>query len=74
MSGMAAKKKEDAVSVGSNAESREYVTLTIAGQWFGIPVLTVQDVLGPPPGRQDPDGRSRDRRLHQPARPDRYRH
>ena len=47
MSGMAAKKKEDAVSVGSNAESREYVTLTIAGQWFGIPVLTVQDVLGP---------------------------
>jgi len=47
MSGMAAKKKEDSVSVGSNAESREYVTLTIAGQWFGIPVLTVQDVLGP---------------------------
>ena len=47
MSGMAAKKKEDGVSVGSNAESREYVTLTIAGQWFGIPVLTVQDVLGP---------------------------
>jgi len=30
-----------------DAETREYVTLTIAGQWFGIPVLTVQDVLGP---------------------------
>jgi purine-binding chemotaxis protein CheW len=26
---------------------REFVTVTIAGQLFGIPVLTVQDVLGP---------------------------
>lgn len=25
----------------------EYVTMTIGGQWFGIPVLSVQDVLGP---------------------------
>ncbi len=28
-------------------EHREFVTMTIAGQLFGIPVLTVQDVLGP---------------------------
>lgn len=25
----------------------EYVTVSIGGEWFGIPVLTVQDVLGP---------------------------
>ena len=28
-------------------DHRDYVTMTIAGQLFGIPVLTVQDVLGP---------------------------
>jgi purine-binding chemotaxis protein CheW len=28
-------------------QSREFVTMTIAGQLFGIPVLQVQDVLGP---------------------------
>lgn len=27
--------------------AREFVTVTIADQWFGIPVLMVQDVLGP---------------------------
>lgn len=27
--------------------SREYVTMTVVDQLFGIPVLTVQDVLGP---------------------------
>ena len=27
--------------------SREFVTMTVAGQLFGIPVLKVQDVLGP---------------------------
>jgi purine-binding chemotaxis protein CheW len=31
----------------SNGEQRDYVTMTIADQLFGIPVLTVQDVLGP---------------------------
>ena len=31
----------------SKESSREYVTMTIADQVFGIPVLTVQDVLGP---------------------------
>src|SRR5688572_3433820 len=33
----------------SGAESqgtREFVSMTVAGQLFGIPVLTVQDVLG----------------------------
>lgn len=29
-----------------NAESRDYLTITIADQLFGIPVLQVQDVLG----------------------------
>ncbi|MGE5547146.1 MAG: chemotaxis protein CheW [Solirubrobacterales bacterium] len=28
-------------------ETRDYVTMFIEGQLFGIPVLTVQDVLGP---------------------------
>ena len=28
-------------------ESREFVTMTVGEQLFGIPVLTVQDVLGP---------------------------
>ena len=37
---------------GSVAEEKagnqlEYVTMIIDGQWFGIPVLSVQDVLGP---------------------------
>lgn len=50
MSARAAVRKEaqkETPSVVSDVETREYVTLTIAGQWFGIPVLTVQDVLGP---------------------------
>ncbi len=33
--------------MSNEQESREYVTVTIAGQLFGIPVLTVHDVLGP---------------------------
>jgi len=37
----------DAVAEDNNGEQLEYVTLTIGGQWFGIPVLSVQDVLGP---------------------------
>lgn len=31
----------------SASGSSDFVTMTIAGQLFGIPVLTVQDVLGP---------------------------
>lgn len=30
-----------------NGEQRDYVTMSIGEQMFGIPVLTVQDVLGP---------------------------
>ena len=30
----------------NQSDQLEYVTMTIAGQWFGIPVLSVQDVLG----------------------------
>ena len=29
------------------SEAQEFVTVTVAGQLFGIPVLQVQDVLGP---------------------------
>ena len=38
---------EETIYVGGDAESREFVTATIAGQLFGIPVLAVQDVLSP---------------------------
>jgi purine-binding chemotaxis protein CheW len=31
----------------NGTDSREYVTATIDGQLFGVPVLSVQDVLGP---------------------------
>ena len=31
----------------NSSENREFVTVTIADQLFGIPVLSVQDVLGP---------------------------
>ena len=33
--------------VGSSDEQRQYVSIVIAGQSFGIPVLLVHDVLGP---------------------------
>jgi purine-binding chemotaxis protein CheW len=39
--------KDKNMDVGLTEESREYVTMTVADQLFGIPVLTVQDVLGP---------------------------
>jgi len=39
--------KDKAMETGLTEESREYVTMTVADQLFGIPVLTVQDVLGP---------------------------
>jgi purine-binding chemotaxis protein CheW len=32
---------------GATTEARDFVTMTIAEQLFGIPVLAVQDVLGP---------------------------
>ena len=37
----------DAVAEEHNSKQLEYVTMTIGGQWFGIQVLSVQDVLGP---------------------------
>jgi purine-binding chemotaxis protein CheW len=43
MSRMAAEPRK-AVIVG---EAHEFVSVTVAGQLFGIPVLQVQDVLGP---------------------------
>jgi len=39
--------QKEAPAAVVDVQTHEYVTLTIAGQWFGIPVLTVQDVLGP---------------------------
>jgi purine-binding chemotaxis protein CheW len=36
----------DALAIGSG-DYRDYVTMSIADQLFGIPVLKVQDVLGP---------------------------
>ena len=34
-------------AAGASSEQRDYVTMSIGGQLFGIPVLKVQDVLGP---------------------------
>lgn len=39
--------KDKAMEAGATEGSREYVTMTVVDQLFGIPVLTVQDVLGP---------------------------
>jgi purine-binding chemotaxis protein CheW len=33
-------------TAGTSTENRDYVTMSIGGQLFGIPVLKVQDVLG----------------------------
>ncbi len=40
-----AKKTEEAVAVGS--DTKQFVTMEVDGQLFGIPVLAVQDVLRP---------------------------
>jgi purine-binding chemotaxis protein CheW len=39
--------KDKAMDTAVSEGSREYVTMTVVDQLFGIPVLTVQDVLGP---------------------------
>jgi purine-binding chemotaxis protein CheW len=39
--------KDKTMEGGVNEGSRDYVTMTVADQLFGIPVLAVQDVLGP---------------------------
>lgn len=45
MSEKAATMAESAVAIGSE-DFRDYVTMSIGDQMFGIPVLNVQDVLG----------------------------
>lgn len=46
---MASPKKSNRQGAGAEVagETQDFVTMTIAGQLFGIPVLTVQDILGP---------------------------
>lgn len=41
------KPKEPAMGKDNDAMTHDFVTMTVAGQLFGLPVLTVQDVLGP---------------------------
>ena len=45
MSATAAAQAEGSVAIGSE-DHRDYVTMSIGDQMFGIPVLNVQDVLG----------------------------
>jgi purine-binding chemotaxis protein CheW len=44
---MSAKRIDDPAAAGGPQENNDFVTMTINGQLFGIPVLGVQDVLGP---------------------------
>jgi purine-binding chemotaxis protein CheW len=44
---MSRKDMNEANEVMGKSDTREYVTATVAGQLFGVPVLSVQDVLGP---------------------------
>src|ERR1041385_1705753 len=46
MSSTAATLTDGAATIGSE-DHRDYVTMSIGSQMFGIPVLNVQDVLGP---------------------------
>ena len=39
--------RHDVVQPQAGAEKKDFVTLTIDGQLFGIPVLSVRDMLGP---------------------------
>lgn len=47
MSGNMSIATRDATSLTNADVAREYVTMVVAGQMFGIPVLQVHDVLGP---------------------------
>ncbi|MBI3710856.1 MAG: chemotaxis protein CheW [Proteobacteria bacterium] len=38
---------KSASTVAGSLDAKDFVTMTVADQLFGIPVLTVQDVLGP---------------------------
>ena len=44
---MTAETETEEVAVGTIAGAEDFVTMTISNQLFGIPVLSVQDVLGP---------------------------
>ena len=44
---MSAKRIDDPAAASGPQENNDFVTMTISGQLFGIPVLGVQDVLGP---------------------------
>lgn len=44
---MSEQQLNDASNLLSTVETEEFVTATIAGQLFGVPVLSIQDVLGP---------------------------
>jgi purine-binding chemotaxis protein CheW len=44
---MSAKRIDDSAAASGPQENNDFVTMTISGQLFGIPVLGVQDVLGP---------------------------
>jgi purine-binding chemotaxis protein CheW len=44
---LTAKTEFDASVVSTSAKYDDFVTMSVAGQLFGIPVLTIQDVLGP---------------------------
>ena len=46
MSDIKIQQKTASTAAGS-AEAKDFVTMTVVDQLFGIPVLTVQDVLGP---------------------------
>ncbi|MFQ5785553.1 MAG: chemotaxis protein CheW [Alphaproteobacteria bacterium] len=46
MSKQSTAKPAGATGDASGRAFQEFVTVEIGGQWFGIPVLTVQDVLG----------------------------
>lgn len=47
MSNLPAKAKNNLPAAEEETSNREFVTMLIDGQMFGIPVLQVQDVLGP---------------------------
>ncbi len=47
MSDLVPANRRAVVKAGSSDEQRQYVSIVIAGQSFGIPVLLVHDVLGP---------------------------
>ena len=58
----------------SDTDFTEFVTFTIAGQMFGLPIARVQDVFKPARMTRVPLAGAGDRRRAQSARPHRHRH